>query len=196
MLPGLRPRTRLWLGALAAAGVAATHILAFLVAEPHPEVRREVLAATGHGYWDFTAVVLGALVAGLVGFVAERVPGSPPHGGSERDRLWLFLATRLALLQALGFLGLEAAERLAGGDSVIGVLQEPVVLIGLVVQAAVAVVAALLLVLFAHFVERIYRLLQPVIRPPKVAVPHIALRTPRLHLGMATGGLTLRGPPA
>lgn len=191
-----RARMRLWLGGLASAGVALTHFVAFLVANPDHAVRSDVLHETGHHYWPhFAALALGALVAGLVGFVADRVRGTPTRQPSELRRLYGFTVTRLALLQGLGFLYLEAGERLAVRGSFAGLLQEPAVVIGLVVQLLVALVAALLLVLFARVVDTLFARLRPRIRPPKVTVPVSVARVPRSALGFAAGGPSLRGPP-
>lgn len=188
---------RLWLGGLASAGVAFSHFLAFLVAKPDHADRSTLLAETGHSYWPyFIALALGALVAGLVGFAAERVWGRPPGDRPGLRRMYGFTATRLVLLQVLGFLYLEAGERLAVHGSFASLFDEPVVLIGLVVQVVVALAAAALLILFARAVDGLRALLRPLARPPKeVVLPRGALSFPRPALRLAVGGRTVRGPP-
>lgn len=189
-------RMRLWLGGLAGAGVAVAHVLAFRVVSPDHAARSDLLHATGHRYWPYVAALaLGGLVAGLVGFVADRV-SADRRGHPGIRRLYAFTASRLLILQTLGFLYLEAGERLVVDGSFTGLLQEPVVIIGLVVQAAVALVGALLVVLFAQVVDTIVAVLRPVVRPSKVATPRGALRSLGPRLRLATGGATLRGPPA
>lgn len=189
MRSGPRLRTRLWLGALAFAGVAFAHGLTFLLVAPDPHARERLLASTGHGYWPYVMpVALGALVAALAGFAAGRRAAAPA------DRLYRVTALRMAILQTAGFVLLESAERFFAHASLATLMAEPFLLIGISVQVALALVAALLLVVVARVVERFssrrFRL-----RPAKAARPRGVLRAAAPRLRVASGGATLRGPP-
>jgi hypothetical protein len=190
----MRLRTRLWLGGLAAGGVVAAHGLAFLVVAPNATRRAELLEATGHGAWPLVvSLAMGALVAGLarVAICRSRPAGRPPRS--------LFRSTvgRLALLQVLGYVGLEGVERLArhGTAELPGLLGEPVVLIGIALTAATAVIGALLLVLFAGLIDRLIDRIRALPTAPRVleAVGSAQDHTPRPSV--ALGSITPRGPP-
>ncbi len=191
----LRPigRQRLWLGGLALSGVAAAHALAYLLVAPDSDHRTALLASTGHGYWWVVeALGLGALVAALAGFAVERL--SFGRNGTASGRVWSGVAPRLVFLQIAGFLLLEFLERLIVEGTAAHVLTEPVVLIGVAVQGAAALIAAALLALFARVVDSFRR------RIPFAGAPSSWQWFP---LGdvlppafrVAAGGATLRGPP-
>jgi hypothetical protein len=188
---------RWWLGGLAAGGVVASHWLAYSLAVPDPHLRHEVLAETGHGYWQYAvAVVLGLVVASLSGFACQRVWPSRADSG-DRGSPYYGVAGRLIALQATGLLILEGAERALTGTEPLGVFTEAPVIIGLAVQVLVALAAALLLVLFARAVDFVHRLVSRTChreRPAPVQFPiNLSVLPPRLRV--ATGGGTLRGPP-
>ncbi len=189
-----RGRPRLWLGALAAAGVGLTHAVAYFLTAPDPEARRELLEQTAHGYWSYaSAVALGLLVAGLSGFAIARVRERAEQrraGGS----LYLFIATRLIVLQGLGFLVLEASERAVAGQ-LDHFLAEPVVLLGVVIQAVVAVIGAALLVMLARLVETLVSGRSSIfVRPPsRTFAPILSIPQPHTYIG--AGGAAPRAPP-
>lgn len=194
MGPGIRPGTRLWLGGLAAGGVAVAHVLAFLLAAPDPVRRAAMLEAAGHGAWPLVvSLATGALVAGLASFAVGR--SQDPR---VRPRA-LFGGTlvRLAVLQMVGFVLLEALERVARHDlsEVPGLLAEPVVLIGLVLAAVAAAVGAALLVLFAGLIDRLIALLRALPRAPRVLAPPGLVDDLPLRLRTVLGSVSLRGPP-
>lgn len=187
--------TRAWLGGLAAGGVVLTHWLAYRTAVPHDADRAELLASTGHGYWKFVvAATLGALVAALARFACGHVWRG---AAMSRGHLYVFTATRLVVLQAIGFTALECGEHLLARVPVTHLLSEPAVVLGVVGQTVIALVAALLLVAFAKVVELIASAVcrtaparsrrVPPARPPRrtfVRIPEVAL-----------GSGSLRGPP-
>ncbi len=189
-----RGRPHLWLGALAAAGVGLTHVLAYFLTAPDPEARRELLEQTAHGYWSYaSAIGLGVLVAGLSGFVISRVRqrAEQPHGARA---LYFFIATRLMVLQGLGFLLLEASERaVAGGLG--DLLAEPVVLLGLAIQAVVAAIGALLLLLLARVVEALIQGAPTLFARPasRIFAPVLSFARPHTYAGV--GGAAPRAPP-
>ena len=190
--PGLR--ARLSLGALACAGVAVTHVLAFSLSASDPAARHDLLVATGHGWWaHMGGLSLGLLVVALVGVLTPRAWGDGALGGA---RGYLYTVTRLALLQGGAFVALEAVERSTVGHPLAEILAEPVVLIGLVVQLVVAVVAAFLVAVLRRVVVRLAAFLRPTLRPPRRILPRPGFaRVPIPALALAVGGPTLRGPP-
>jgi hypothetical protein len=189
----LRLPTRLWLGGLAAGGAALTHVLAFMVAAPDPVRRGRLLEETGHAAWPaIVSVALAALVVALARFAVGRIHRSDrlPPGA-----VWRLTAGRLMVLQILGFVALEAVERLASGHGLGQLLGEPVVIIGVALQILVALGSAALLVLLAHLVERLTGLLRTLPRAPR-ALGHPGawdgiLPRPRL----VAGPVNPRGPP-
>ncbi|MDQ3662795.1 MAG: hypothetical protein M3454_17430 [Actinomycetota bacterium] len=140
-------RARLWVGALACAGVASSHWIAYRLVAPDAPRREELLEATGHRYF---ALVVGAaliaLVVGLGEFVAESISS---RGRPVRARkLFSFALGRLTALQATGFVVLEALERLSVGEHhfASALLTERTTLLGIALQVLLALIAALLLV--------------------------------------------------
>jgi hypothetical protein len=194
MGPRTRLRTRLWLGGLAAGGVAIAHLLAFVLAAPDPLRRQGLLEATGHGAWPLVvSLAMGALVAALAGFAVTRT--REPH----TPLMMLFRGTlaRLLVLQAVGYVLLEALERLArdGSLDLLGILGEPVVLIGLAAAAVTAAVGAALIALFAGLLDRLITLLRALPRAPRALTPAglADIAPPRIRTVM--GSVSLRGPP-
>ncbi len=190
----IRLRTRLWLGGLAAAGVVVAHVIAFWLAAPNPALREHMLEETGHGAWPMlVALTLGALVASLAGFAAGRVreERSAPPAVLIRGTL-----VRLVALQVVGFIVLEALERLAIGHDLTSLLSEPVMAIGLVAQVVVALGGAILLALLAHLVDRLVHLLRSMPRAPRVVLPGDALDFSVPRSRFVTGAAIPRGPPA
>jgi hypothetical protein len=196
MGPRIRLRTRLWLGGLAAGGVAVAHILAFLLAAPDPFRREQLLKATGHGAWPLlVTVAMGALVVALAGFAVGRLR----HPRRVRQApFYLGTARRLVIMQVVGFLLLEAGERLAAGKGLAGLSGLPfesVIAIGVFAQVLVALVGAMLLALLDRVVGGLVLLFRQTARAPRRLVsggtPDI--RVPRLRI--ASGPANLRGPP-
>ena len=140
-------RARIWVGAVACAGVAFSHEIAYLIAAPDAPRRAELMDATGHRYFSLVvAAALIALVVGLGDFVAESIAA---RGKVLRSRkLFSFAAGRLTALQAAGFVVLEALERLLGGEHHFAstLLAEPATLLGIALQLFSALIAALILV--------------------------------------------------
>ena len=135
----LRALTILGLGA---AGLIGGHALGYAVSVPDPYHRGALLEATGHGYLPSASRV--ALMLGIAAIVAGIASGylhRPRASGLVFGRS----AWRLVALQCAGFLGLEVAERLVAGAP-LATLSLPILVVGLVTQALVAVVVALLVV--------------------------------------------------
>lgn len=196
MGPRIRLRTRLWLGGLAAGGVAVAHILAFLLAAPDPFRREQLLETTGHGGWPLlVTVAMGALVVALAGFAVGRL--RDPRQVRPAP-LYLGTARRLVIMQVVGFLLLEAGERLATGKGLAGLSGLPlesVIAIGLVAQVLVALAGAMLLALLDRVVDGLVRLFRQTARAPRSLVPRGVsdIQVPLVRI--ASGPANLRGPP-
>jgi hypothetical protein len=191
MGPPVRLPTRLWLGGLAAGGAALAHALAFAVVAPDPTQRGRLLDETGHVAWPvIVSVALAALVVALVRFAVGRI-----HQGDRLPpgELWRLTAGRLMALQILGFVALEAVERVASGHPLSQLLGEPVVLIGVAIQVLVALGAAALLVLLARLVDRLIPRTLP--RAPRVLGGPGAWEDLFPRPRLVAGPVNPRGPP-
>jgi|GEM_PF-3349716 hypothetical protein len=193
------PRGRsFWIFGLASGGIAAGHSLAFFLARAGDEGHRSV-ASGGHGHWDeLVAVCILAALAGLLMFGIRWARA--PSAAGEASSLFAPLAIRLGALQAGGFIVLEAAERVLARAHAhaLPLWEEPVIWIGLALQAVVAVAGALLLLVLARTVDAVrLRTRGPSAATRRVSSwpePSVPLTAPRLT--MASGGPSFRGPPA
>ncbi len=191
-------RERAWLGGIACAGVAAAHWVAYLIAPPGGHTHAEGLAATGHRLWPYLmAVFAGAFVAGLGGFVANRLS----EGGASGATLWRHAVVRLVPIQVVAFVVLEIVERALFADPThsTGLLAQPVLWTGIVLQVLCALAGAGLLVVFARTIELIQDLMARRSVPAGDAPVTVRRLLTQLHvrpLVMAAGGPTFRGPPA
>jgi hypothetical protein len=174
--------------------VVLAHSAAFFLAEPNPHHRQALLAATGHRYWTLVAsLAMALLVAGLASLVWKGVRGS---GGSSTAETFVGLARRLALVQVLGFVLLEGAERLTVGGSLVELAGEPVLGIGIIAQILTAFVGAALVALLARVVEAIVASRsRGGARAPRAIRPVGTSNSTWSPAHLAVGGLTLRGPP-
>ena len=185
--------TRFWLAAFATFGAASAHTLAYMAVVPDARTRAAFLASTGHRNWDLiAALALGALAVGLAGFVLNRMSADPRIPAS-RVGLYRFAACRLVVVQCLAFVLMEGIERAlySGGDAGDGQL----LIIGLLVQAAVALTVALLLVFLARAVDYLASAMRALGRL-RIGVLGVGYLDPRpLRIGPGRSGWTLRGPP-
>lgn len=172
LVPVLRGDVRL--GLMAAGGVLTTHLLTFAATAPDAHERARLLERTGHVSPTLAAA---AAMAVLVGAAVRLLP--------VRRRV-----VRLVAIQTVGWVGLESLERLTHEHASweIGVIA-----LGVVVQAALALVGALML----RAVRRVFAVLagrrreRPApVRPAPPGLLHAA-RQPAVLAGAAG----LRGPP-
>jgi hypothetical protein len=135
---------------------------------------------------------MGVLVASLAGFAAGRLRDERPAPDAAMLR---GTAGRLVLLQLGAFMLLEALERLASGHRLSDLPGEPVIAVGLVTQAVAALAGAVLLVLFARFVDRLGRVLRQASPVPRQLAAPVApiIAYPRRRA--ARGPANPRGPP-
>ena len=188
---GPRGSTRLLLGGMAAAGVVAAHLLAYLFAVPDPHHRAAVLESTGHHNWTYvSALAFGLLVAGLLKYIVgsfKRGAGSQASYGS--------VAWKLVVLQLSGFVGIELLERASAAHSTLGLFSEPAIQLGLLLQVVVALAGAAVVLLLARAIRSV---LTRWVRP--VATSSTTRSFPRVYgifrrSTVGTGAGTLRGPP-
>jgi hypothetical protein len=126
-----------WLaaGAIAWAGIVLGHLVSYWLAYPHPEIRADHLAATGHQALPIALVSAAAVVPAILVLLAVRTLRGPPLPPMRR------FAGGLAAIQVPGFLLMELVER---GMALERLGQEPALLLGILVQVLVAVAVALL----------------------------------------------------
>jgi hypothetical protein len=137
--PVLRALTILGLGA---AGLVGGHAAGYAISVPDAHHRSALLEATGHGYLPSAsrlAVMLGiaAVVSGIASGYLHRPRTAQPSFAKA--------ALRLAVLQCGGFVVLELLERVLAGAP-LSSLSVPLLVIGVLTQAVVGVVVALLVV--------------------------------------------------
>lgn len=114
------------------AGLAVGHALVY-VAVPTTHPMTTALVGAGHHPWIIPWQAVPIALAVAIGVYAT---GSHATRVSRVvERRWI--ASRLLLLQALGFILLEAAERAMTAD-VTAATAEPVIVLGIVVQAVIA----------------------------------------------------------
>jgi hypothetical protein len=125
---------------VAAAGIVIAHAADYALAYPDPVRRGHELAATGHGYWP--VAVVAAVVCGGVGLALAARRG---WRGEHSATPLVVTATQLAAGQVALFAVVESVERLAVGAHPFAFLASVPFAIGVVLQVAVAVAAAVVL---------------------------------------------------
>jgi hypothetical protein len=142
---------RLLLAGFAAIGLVVTHELAFMLAMPDPHDRLELLASTGHGYWNLAVIAcFGLFVWGCISYLATH------KRAGERTRMaFVGVWVCLAIAQVAGFAALETVERLGAQHGLANVLAEPAVVLGAVLALVLAAVIAGLFVAFTEVVDRL-----------------------------------------
>jgi hypothetical protein len=153
---------RLPLTGVAVAGAVLGHMVAYVLAVPSPTVRVALLGATGHAYW--TAAIAAGVVLGLASVGATLGRRFRAGLGSDRpqpDEHLGRLAGQLAGFQLAIYLVQETLERLEAGIPLHALLDGRLLVTGVVVQAAIALVLAVLLKLAGRAAEAVGRALRP-----------------------------------
>lgn len=180
-------RERIYLALLGFAGTLAAHSIAYWLVAPDPHHHASLLLSTGHGYWGVvTPLAMGLAVAGIAGALISR-SGAPAR--------FSFVAARAVALQLVAFLAMETIERATVGGS-LAVIQEPVVLVGLVVQMLIALAIAGLLIVLTRSLDSPMGsgvLTLPEVGRSRPVTTHVEAPTP---LELRFGGALLRAPPA
>jgi hypothetical protein len=187
---------RLPLTGVAVAGAVVGHMVAYVLAVPSPTVRVALLGATGHAYW--TAAIAAAVVLGLASLAAtlgRRVRAgllaSRPQPGERPGRV----AAQLAGFQVAIYLVQETLERLEAGIPAHALLDGRLLVTGVVVQTAIALVLAVLLTVVGRVAEAVGRALRPRPRraePTGLPVVDLVVAWPSRLLA---AGLGSRAPP-
>jgi hypothetical protein len=183
------------LASISAAGVVLGHWLTYVFAVPDPQVRTEVLAASGHSYWLLAikaAVVLGFVSLGTV--FARHLAATARGEPTGADRL-IALAARLTFVQLVAFTAMEVVERIAAGAPVAEMFGHHLFVLGLAVQIVVAFAGAFVLLWFGRAAARICHAIsaRSPSRPAALSAwPRLLLARPVSILAGAGG---VRGPP-
>jgi hypothetical protein len=187
-------RVAYWLGGLAAFGIVAAHCLAYIIVAPDAAERATLLHRTGHHFWGLVfALALGVGTAGLSGVLVRFIRLSTTE--QPKVNLFGYAALRLMALQVGGFVLLETSERIFLGNGAHAIV-EPVVIVGLALQVAVALAAALILSLLTKTLYALLSGTSPNSAKAARILPRFA-RTRWLQPSLApgTGAGSLRGPP-
>jgi hypothetical protein len=128
-------------------GLVLGHVASYALAYPSGQTRHAHLLLTGHGWMGPALVSLAAAIPAVLAVAAARSARIGPL-------ILRPLATRLTGAQIAAFLLVEVAERHADLGRA---LSDPAVLVGVVVQALVAVALALLLSGFTRGVVAVVR---------------------------------------
>ena len=181
---------RLLLAGFAAVGLVVTHELAFMLAMPDPHDRLELLATTGHGYWNLAVIACFGLFAwGCISYLAAH-----KRAGTQSRTAFVGVWARLAIAQVAGFAALETVERLGAQQRLANVLVEPAVVLGAVLALVLAAVVAGLFVAFTEVVDRLMGDVRTV--PSSSGVRWIPTPTAGPARPVpGRGTRTLRGPP-
>jgi len=179
-------RERLYLALLAFAGTLAAHSIAFWLVAPDPHHHANLLLSTGHGYWGIvTPLAMGMAVAGIAGALISK------SGVRARFRI---VAGRAVAWQLVAFLLMETVERATMGGSLF-VLNEPVVRVGLAVQALIALAIAGMLLVLTRALESPTGSSILVTPARRASRPLTARSESPAPLGLRYGGALLRAPP-
>ncbi|HVF52020.1 MAG TPA: hypothetical protein VNC78_00255 [Actinomycetota bacterium] len=186
---------RALLALIAFAGMVAGHSLAYLSAAANPGERAELLAATGHGYWPWVAVLAAAAGAGASAAILGMRYARARRAATVRLG-FAAIGARLALLQCVSFVTLEAVERALSGHGSLG-WTDAVLWAGIALQLVVAVAGSALVILLSRIADRLaHRAASPLLETPTVVTfvsPPQSVRSARP--GSARPG-NPRGPPA
>jgi hypothetical protein len=187
----MRTRITVVLAAFAAAGLIGAHVLGYVIALPDAAVRAAILRGTGHGYLSAAGVV--AVVAAIFGSFAAAALG---FGDVQARALrWRDAALRIAAVQTVAFVVLEIAERAA--VNVPPVRMSPrLLLVGIGVQALVACIAALVIVLVCRVAAVVWRALAGTLVRAAYSAYRLVGPTDTTPVPLAfAGGFDSRAPP-
>jgi hypothetical protein len=155
-----------------------------------------LLGTTGHAYW--TAAIAAASVLGLASvastlwrrFQAGLGPTMPEAGPSVGR-----LAAQLAGFQIAIYLVQEVLERLEAGIPVASLLDGRLLTVGVVVQVAIAVGLAVLLVVAGRVAEAAGRALRGSLPRPLAAPSRVVALVTAWPSRLLAAGLGSRAPP-
>jgi hypothetical protein len=175
---------------VAVGGVLLGHRLTYLLIDPGAQARTALLRRTGHAYLGFANDL--ALVAALTGlaalFVGQLVASSRSERGTDLTR-------RIVAFQVSAFVLMEVLERVMAGAPLGGLAR--VLTVGIATQAAVAVLAAVVIRLLLRTADQVSAMLgRPAIDRVR---PVLGLAIPEpvtIPLGRHLSAAGVRGPPS
>jgi hypothetical protein len=174
------------------AGLVLGHTISYLIAVPDPHQRQFVLEQTGHGYMPaLTQVTLMVAVAAIAALVARAFARR-----AERTETFSAVARTLAVVQVCAFVGQEVLERLVAHAPLHTLGHDHVLLTGVAMQIAIAIVAARVLLWVARTAAHLpqtFRLRTALPRPGRVLIA--TAEGPALHPRPLTAR-QVRAPPA
>jgi hypothetical protein len=180
-----------WVAGVATAGALVGHACTYALVQPGGEARRGLLAATGHA-WLHIADEAGAAVAIVA--VAAALLGRLTRGrAADVSTATLFGA--LATFQVVAFAAMELGERASTGTPLGGVVTSGVLPVGVVVQLAVAMVAAATLSRLLRSADRLAPTFPQLLAPPRTTTA-IPLLTRRPQPEPVRAAPSIRGPPS
>lgn len=175
----------------AMAGLMLGHTLSYLIAVPDPHQRQFLLEQTGHGYMPaLTQVTLMVAVAAVAALVVRAFGRRVEH-----TETFPALARTLAVVQVCAFVGQEVLERLVAHAPLHSLGTDHVLLTGVAIQVAIAIVAARVLVWVARAATRIASAttVRPALpRPGRFIL--VATQDPAIHPGPLRAQ-QVRAPP-
>jgi hypothetical protein len=181
---------------VAVAGAVVGHMVAYVLAVPEPTVRVALLGATGHAYW--TAAIAAAVVLGLTSLATTLrrrfragLLASRPQPAERLGRL----VGQLAGFQLAIYLVQETLERLEAGIPPHALWDGRLLVTGVVVQAAIALVLAVLLTLVGRAAEAVGRALRPLPRGLEPTGPQVVDLIVAWPSRLLAAGLGSRAPP-
>jgi hypothetical protein len=185
------------LATVAIAGVVVAHALDFVVVYGGDAEREHQLASTGHGYWPIALFVGMITGLGAIGWALGRggVRGLADVAIARRSRSIIRDVIRLATIQVILFTGLELLERLAAGAALGAFLRSPELVVGIVLQGAMAAIAVVVLRALECLSEKVVR---TAIVPPGRRCrrgPRILSARPEFSALAPVVALRPRGPP-
>ncbi len=177
----------------AAAGLVLGHAIAYLIVIPDPHQRAFALQRTGHAYLPaLDQVVLMVAIAGVAALVVRAFAAAGDRGSERFGRL----ATVIVVAQSCAFAAQEVLERLVSRAPLGDLFHHHLLVTGMTVQVAVALVVAGILWLLARTSSRLAGTFAVRVRLPRhvpvLAVPLVALR-PLMPLFATADGA--RAPP-
>ena len=180
----------------AAGGLVAGHFLTYVFLTPAGPHRAAFLRQTGHGYFP-RAIAIGAAL-GAIAMGASIARGRMRRAAAGPRIDLRSLALRLALVQALGFVVMEVAERVAIGAPLGGLFT--VLPAGFAVEALVAIGVAWILFLTERATATIVQAIArraPRPRPTSVSLPSSSAPETFVRPSLRPFGssVTFRGPP-
>jgi len=180
---------------IALAGLVLGHLATYALLFPDPDHRGLVLASSGHAYMTALAHAACLIAAAAAATIVSRSWGGDDHGPALS---FVGLAGVLVIAQSSAFMGQEILERAVSGSPLHELFAGPVLVVGMGVQAALAMIGAVIVTWLRRTTEHIAATApaarSPIWRPralvPLVAVDRACL-TPAF-LGVRPG----RSPPS